>query len=174
MWIDVTSVLGLAVEIPRWAVVPASLHAVDVYSAYLVFSAFSACLILFSLRKGRHAAWPRRLLVRFMSLKLPIFVVFLMGYFTVSPWASPLAAWVCEHDFEQMRTVTGGDYETCVRLFPWLCTANNAIYIFAYGYSRKASFHWFRCHPGNDDKGVWRARVGAERASGDENTGLVL
>ena len=170
MAIDVTSIVGLAVEIPRWAPVPASLHAVDVYRAYLVFSAFSACLILFAMLKGRHAAWPRRLLVRFMSLKLPVFLIVVMGYFTVSPWASPLAEWVCQHDFEQMRSVTGGDHEKCVGMFPWLCTLNNAIYIVAYGYSFRASFHWFRCHPSNDDKGVWRSR--AEPDSSDEYTRL--
>ena len=130
--IDLSSVLGLLVEVPRWSVVPASLHAVDMFRGYLVFSAFSACLILYALRAGKQEAWPRRALVRFMSLKLPIFIIFCMGYFTVSPWAAPLAQWVCEHDFESMRTVTGGDNQTCVQWFPWLCTMNNAIYIPAY------------------------------------------
>ena len=153
--IDLTSIVGLLVEIPNWDPVPPSLHAVDVFRAYLVFSTFSACLIAYALHNGKQAAWPRRLLVRFMSLKLPFFVVFVMGYFTVSPWAAPLARWVCNHDFEQMRTVTGGEYEACVQMFPWLCTINNAIYIVAYAYSFKASFEWFRCHPSNDRKGVW-------------------
>ena len=130
--IDLTSVIGLLVEIPHWSAVPASLHAVDMFWGFLVYSSISACLILFALRAGKQEAWPRRALVRFMSLKLPIFVVFCIGYFTVSPWAAPLAQWVCSHDFEHMLSVTGGDYETCVQMFPWLCTLNNAIYIPAY------------------------------------------
>ena len=161
--IDLSSILGLAYEIPGWSPVPASLHAVDMYQTYLVFSAMSACLILYALYYGGQAAAPRRLLVRFMSFKLPFFIIFCMGYFVVSPWAVPLAEWVCKHDFQTMRTQIGGDYATCVQWFPWLCTANNAIYIFAYAYTIKASYEWFRCHPGNDDKGIW-----CSRASGRE------
>jgi len=168
MAIDVTSVLGLAAEIPGWSEVPVELHAVDLYKGYLVFSVFSACLILYALREGAHAAEPRRTLVRFMSLKLPIFLVFIMGYFTVSPWAAPLAKFICRNDFESMRTTVGGDYDTCVSLFPWLTTANNAVYIFAYAFSFKAAREWFRCHPENDDKGIWwptRAASGSAAAT---------
>jgi hypothetical protein len=164
--IDITTVIGLLIEIPRWYPVPASLHAVDEYEAYLVFSVFSACLILFALFKGDQAAWPRRALVRFMSLKLPIFLIFCVGYFTISPWASPLAQWICGHDFDGMRSATG-DYGTCVRMFPWLCTMNNAPYVFAYAYAFKASYEWFRCHPDNDDKGIWCSRSASTRDSDD-------
>ena len=92
------------------------------------------------------------------------FLVYCVGYFTVSPWAAPLAQWVCENDFESMRTAIGGDYETCVQWFPWLTVLNNAIYVFAYAYSWKASVEWFRCHPGNDDKGVWSSTRGGGSA----------
>lgn len=153
--VDITSIIGLLVEIPGWYPVPGSLHAVDEFRAYLVFSIFSAGLVLFTLFKGKEAAWPRRVLLRFMSLKLPIFIIFCMGYFTISPWAAPLARWVCKHDFQQMRSSFGGDYEKCVQMFPWLCTLNNAFYIFAYAYTFKASYDWFRCHPSNDNKGIW-------------------
>lgn len=166
-FIDLSSILGLLVEIPGWAPVPASLHAVDMYNGYLIFSIFSACIILFALYKGQQEAWPRRLLVRLMTIKLPFFLIFCMGYFTISPWAVPLAEWVCEHDFQQMRTATGGDYATCVRWFPWLCTLNNAIYIFAYAYTIKASHEWFRCHPDNDSEGVWCARAVAAARDGE-------
>ncbi len=160
-FIDVTSIVGLIVEIPAWVPVPANLHAVDLFRGYLIFSVFSACLIFYALLRGDQAAWPRRALVRFMSMKLPIFVIFCMGYFTFSPWAYPLAQWVCAHDFEQMRTLLGGELQTCVTMFPWLSTLNNAFYIFAYAYTFKASFVWFRCHPGNDDKGIWCSRAKA-------------
>mmetsp|Transcript_164332 Transcript_164332/g.527000 ORF Transcript_164332/g.527000 Transcript_164332/m.527000 type:complete len:137 (-) Transcript_164332:229-639(-) len=70
--IDITSIIGLLIEIPGWYPVPARLHAVDEFRAYLVFSVFSAGIILFALIKGKEAAWPRRVLVRFMSFKLPI------------------------------------------------------------------------------------------------------
>ena len=170
--IDITSVLGLLLEIPGWSPIPAKLHAVDMFWAYLVFSAFSAGLIAFALLEGGQSAWPRRLLVRFMSLKLPIFIIVVMGYFTVSPWAAPLAEWVCQNDFQQMRTVTGGDFEDCVRMWPWLCTANNAFYIFAYAYTIKASHDWFRCHPGNDGKGVWCDPPAASAQDGDAYTQL--
>ena len=108
-----------------------------------------------------------------MSFKLPTFIIVVMGYFTISPWAAPLAEWVCSNDFQGMRTATGGDYENCVVMFPWLCTANNAIYIFAYGYTIKASYEWFRCHPGNDDKGIWLSRATSAR-EGDDYTNLEL
>ena len=171
-FIDITSILGLLYETPIWYVAPADLHAVDEFGGYLIFSIFSACLILFALCQGKHAAWPRRMLVRFMSLKLPVFLVFCMGYFTVSPWAAPLAHWVCEHDFEKMRTALGGDYQKCVQWFPWLTAANNLPYVFAYAYTLKASHEWFRCHPGNDDKGIWCSRPASAAREGDEYTGL--
>merc|ERR1712194_567741 len=69
--IDLTSIFGLLYEIPDWDPVPKNLHAVDLFRAYLVYSIFSASLILFALFKGNETAWPRRVLVRFMSLKLP-------------------------------------------------------------------------------------------------------
>lgn len=159
--IDVTSIIGLLAEIHDWYPVPTSLHAVDELQAYLVFSVFSASLILFALFKGREVAWPRKVLVRFMSLKLPIFLIFCMGYFTISPWATPLARWICRHDFQQMRSSLGGSYETCVHMFPLLCTLNNAPYVLAYSYTFKASYHWFRCHPSNDNQGIWCARAAA-------------
>ena len=158
--IDLTSILGLAVEIPPWSVVPAKLHENDMMVGYLVFSVVSASLILFALRKGNEAAWPRRMLARFMTLKLPFFLIFCVGYFTISPWAYPLAQWVCEHDFQTMRTAIGGDYDTCVTWFPWLMTLNNAFYVPLYIYSWRASVEWMRCHPGNDDKGVWSSTRG--------------
>mmetsp|Transcript_164592 Transcript_164592/g.523365 ORF Transcript_164592/g.523365 Transcript_164592/m.523365 type:complete len:178 (+) Transcript_164592:123-656(+) len=167
--IDITSIIGLLIEIPGWYPVPARLHAVDEFRAYLVFSVFSAGIILFALIKGKEAAWPRRVLVRFMSLKLPIFLIFCMGYFTISPWAGSLARWVCRNDFQQMRSASGGDYETCVRMFPWLCTLNNAIYIPAYAYTFKASYEWFRCHPSNDNKGIWYPQAASAR-EGDDYT----
>ena len=71
------------------------------------------------------------------------------------------------HDFEQMRTVVGGDYAMCVSLFPGLCTLNNAVYIFAYAYTFKAAYEWFRCHPGNDGKGIWCSRAAAAPAERD-------
>jgi hypothetical protein len=156
--IDLTSIIGLVFETPNWSSVPANLHAVDMLRGYLIFSVFSACLIMWALLEGKRVAWPRRVLVRFMSLKIFFFLIWCIGYFTISPWATPLAQWICERDFEQMRTLVGGDYDTCVRLFPWLCTANNAIYIPAYAYSLKASYDWFRCHPDNDSKSIWRAQ----------------
>ena len=83
--IDITSILGLALEIPNWRVVPARFHATDVYTFYLVLSVFSASLILYAQLSTN--AWPRRALVRFMILKLAIFVVVVMGFFTVWPTA---------------------------------------------------------------------------------------
>eukprot|EP00929_Paragymnodinium_shiwhaense_P084577 TRINITY_DN45231_c0_g1_i1.p1 TRINITY_DN45231_c0_g1~~TRINITY_DN45231_c0_g1_i1.p1 ORF type:complete len:211 (+),score=8.41 TRINITY_DN45231_c0_g1_i1:111-743(+) len=165
--IDITSIIGLVLETPEWYPVPARLHSVEMLQGYLVFSIFSACLIAWALFAGRRAAWPRQVLVRFMSFKLPCFIILCMGYFTISPWARPLAQWVCKYNFEQMRSSTGGDYETCVSLFPWLCTANNAIYIPAYAYSLRASYQWFRCHPDNDTRGIWGARPAAPQASAD-------
>ena len=172
-WIDVSSIVGLLLEIPGWAPVPASLHAVDVFRFYLAFSVCSAGLILFAMLEREQKAWPRRALVRLMSVKLPVFVLVVMGYFLFSPWAAPLARWICGHDFQQMRSVmTGGtDLETCVRLEPWVWTANNAIYILAYAYTLKASHDWFRCHPGNDGKGIWCARAAPPR-EGDDYTNL--
>ena len=159
-FIDLTSILGLLLEIPRWRAAPTDLHALDEFWGYAIFCTFSAILTLFALFEGRQLAWPRRALVRLMSLKLPIFLIFCIGYFTVSPWAAPLARWVCEHDFESIRTLTaGGDYDACVSMFPWWTTLNNAFYVFAYAYSFKASHEWFRCHPDNDDKGVWCSRA---------------
>ena len=153
LFIDITSIIGLVAEIPAWYAVPADLHVIEELVAFLIFSVFSACLIAFALCKGDQAAWPRRLLVRFMSTKLPIFVVFCMGYWSVSPWAAPLAQWVCKRDFQQMRSTLGD--ENCVAMFPWFYTLNNAVYLPLYAYSFKASYEWFRCHPGNDDKGIW-------------------
>ena len=170
--IDLTTILGLAVEIPGWAPVPASLHAVELFQAYVVFSGISACLILFALLEGQQAAWPRHMLVRFMTLKLPIFIVTVFGYFSpISPWAQPLAQWSCENDFQKMRTAMGGEYETCVQMFSWIWTMNNAPYIFAYAYTIKASYEWFRCHPGNDDKHIWWSRATPVR-EGDEYANL--
>ena len=165
--IDLTSIVGLLLEIPRWDPVPADLHAADELRGYLAFSIFSACLILFALFTGTQAAWPRRLLVRFMSLKLPFFVIFCMGYYTISPWAAPLARWVCERDFEQIRSVSGGDYDTCVQWFPWIWTFNNVPYIFVYAYTLKACYDWFRCHPSNDNQGIWCSRAGSVREDAD-------
>ena len=154
--IDVTSILGLAVEIPGWAPVPAELHATDLFIGYLLFSCFSAGLIVFALSAGKRAAWPRRALVRLMSVKLPVFIIFVMGYFTLPPYAAPLAQWVCRNDFQGLRAAMGGgDYDMCVNMFSWYWTANNAPYILAYAYSLKAAHEWFRCHPGNDSKGIW-------------------
>ena len=107
-FIDLTSILGLLLEIPRWRAAPTDLHALDEFWGYAIFCTFSA---------------------------------------------APLARWVCEHDFESIRTIAaGGDYDACVSMFPWWTTLNNAFYVFAYAYSFKASHEWFRCHPGNEDR----------------------
>ena len=154
--IDITSILGLALEIPNWRVVPARFHATDVYTFYLVLSVFSASLILYAQLSTN--AWPRRALVRFMILKLAIFVVVVMGFFTVWPTAWPLAEWICANDFESFRTIAaGGDADSCPQTFTLLTTLNNAPYIFAYAYTLRAAHSFFRCHPGNDDLGVWCA-----------------
>lgn len=106
-----------------------------------------------------------------MSLKIPFFVVFCMAYYTISPWAAPLAEWVCGQDFQQMRSALGGDYATCVQWFPWFWTLNNLPYLFVYGYSLKASYEWFRCHPSNDHEGIWCSRA-APACQADDYTNL--
>ena len=79
-------------------------------------------------------------------------------FWSVWPTAWPLAAWICENDFESFRTIAaGGDADSCPQTFTLLTTLNNAPYIFAYAYTLKASHSFFRCHPGNDDLGVWCA-----------------
>merc|ERR1712039_442308 len=122
----------------------------------------STGLFLYALVKGVLHARPRRLLVQFITIKIPLFLICVMGYFSVSPWARPLAKWACEADFQQARTVlNGGSEKGCVPTFLWSCFFNNLPYLVAYAYTLKASYEWFRCHPDNDDKGVWCSKVSA-------------
>jgi hypothetical protein len=83
--IDLTSNIGLVSETPNWSPVPANLHAVDMLQGYLIFSVFSACLIMWALFEGKQVAWPRRVLVHFVSLKILFFLIWCIGYFTISP-----------------------------------------------------------------------------------------
>lgn len=163
--IDILSVIGLILETPAWYPVPRSLHVVHLLRADLALSLCSACLILFALFRGRFAAWPRRLLVRFMSLKLPAFLVFHVGYFTVSRWATPLALWACQNDLDKVRTAVGGDVDVCRYYFPSICVVNSLLFAVASAYSASASYRWFRSHPSNDDKGIWCSRVPPARGS---------
>ena len=95
---------------------------------------------------------------RFMTLPLPFFLIFCVGYFTISPWAYPLAQWICEHDFQTMRTAIGGDYDTCVTWFPWLMTLNNAFYVPLYIYSWRASISGCGATRGMTTRASGRAR----------------
>lgn len=160
--IDITSILGIVAELPSYREVPAKFHMVDVLQGYLILSIISASIFLYALVKGTLHAQPRRLLVRWIPIKIVSFLVGVMGYFNMSPWSLPLAHWICETDFQNSRTVLGsGSEQRCVQMFLWSCFLNNLPYLAAYAYTLKASYKWFRCHPDNDDKGIWCSNAAA-------------
>lgn len=135
---------------------------VDLFYGSLILYAISGSLYLYALVLGPWLARPRRLLVRFIIIKIVIILVFVQGYFTpgVSPWASPLAHWVCKTDFQHFRTGLGGESEQqCVQMFLWSSAVNNLLYVVLYAYTLKAAYKWFRCHPDNDNKGIWFSRI---------------
>ena len=51
------------------------------------------------------------------------------------------------------------------RLVP--LTSSATLASLRYAYSFKASYDWFRCHPGNDDKGIWGVRAASAREVSD-------
>ena len=141
---------------------------VDLFYGSLILYAISGSFYVYALVLGPSLARPRRLLVRFISIKIVIILVFVQGYFTpgVSPWASPLARWVCKTDFQNFRTgLGGGSEQKCVQVFLCSSAVNNLLYVVVYAYTLKAAYQWFRHHPDNDGRGVWFSRV-ATRENG--------
>ena len=83
------SILGRLLELPGWSKVPAeayggtdSVSMVDLFYGSLILYAISGSFYVYALVLGPSLARPRRLLVRFISIKIVIILVFVQGYFT--------------------------------------------------------------------------------------------
>ena len=83
------SILGILLELPGWSKVPAeayggtdSVSMVDLFYGSLILYAISGSIFLYALCKGPLLAHPRRMLARFISIKIVIILVFVQGYFT--------------------------------------------------------------------------------------------
>eukprot|EP00929_Paragymnodinium_shiwhaense_P010927 TRINITY_DN116016_c0_g1_i1.p1 TRINITY_DN116016_c0_g1~~TRINITY_DN116016_c0_g1_i1.p1 ORF type:complete len:238 (-),score=7.86 TRINITY_DN116016_c0_g1_i1:96-746(-) len=119
---------------------------------------------------GNDSGAPRVFLVRFLIFwKVPVYFLMYSTFFTISPWATEVAEFMCDPDinFENgkiWRLFPQG-FHQCVAGLPKVMLPGMIPRLCIYMYSIKGAWEYMRCHPDNDDRSIFACSSAAREVT---------